>query len=87
MVFEHMQLLLLFLYFFFFWPVSDRCSIGETIDRSGQLLRSLALNHLPGCMNVITSLVPDDFHVIEVSLLSFFFFHSFFFCFVFYQTF
>lgn len=70
---------IIFIIILLMFVVSDRCSIGEMVDKSGQLLRSLALNHLQGCMNVITSLVPDDFHAIEVSFLSFEFFWLFFF--------
>lgn len=47
--------------------VSDRCSAGEAVDKSGELLRTLATTHLTECESLIGSIVPDDFDKIEVS--------------------
>lgn len=45
--------------------MSDRCSAGETIDKSGELLRSLVAENLNA--NISSSIVPDEFHEIEVT--------------------
>lgn len=45
-------------------PVSDRCSSGETEDKSGQVLRELVTKHLGA--SITSALVSDDVEKIEV---------------------
>lgn len=47
------------------FAVSDRCSSGETEDKSGQVLRSLVTKHFSPAA-IISALVPDDIVKIEV---------------------
>lgn len=45
--------------------MSDRCAIGETEDKSGQLLRSLVSKHLSP-VSIKSALVPDEVAEIKV---------------------
>lgn len=47
------------------FTVSDRCSSGETEDKSGQLLRSLVSKHLSPVF-IKSALVPDELAEIKV---------------------
>lgn len=47
--------------------MSDRCSTGETEDKSGQVLRELVSKHFEA--TITSALVPDEIDKIEVIYL------------------
>lgn len=53
------------LHYFTLFTVSDRCSAGETDDKSGQMLRDLVSKHYGA--TITSALVPDEIDKIEVS--------------------
>lgn len=46
--------------------VSDRCSSGETEDKSGQVLRDLVTKNFDA--TITSALVPDEIDRIEVTM-------------------
>lgn len=51
--------------FLLLYTVSDRCSSGETVDKSGQVLHDLVTKFLSPA-SIARVLIPDDVNKIEV---------------------